>query len=358
MKKKALCILMASMMAFSMTACGGESNSDNKVTETPAATQAPSGENTTDTTPAPEANVDVDFDVHEIIQNIQEKADLGGMYEASVEEFVNMYGIDASAIEDASLLAPMMIVNASEFALVKAKTEADVAKVVEGINKRVAALDEQWSTYLPDQYELVENHTIVTKGRYVFLMIGENDVKAYAQNQFDRKFDPSIEEMVLLRKFYGADKAEVVEISATGMTVKMTENGKTYTFVGTFSDDVYCEEGLDTIKVGDVVNASFPDAIQEADTMNATINFVELFKLYEATAATVKEVTDNGLVIESTAADGTVYTFNCTIDEYFDATTLPKAVEVGDTIDAYFAAGVVPTEGTIDAVIGFMLFTE
>lgn len=358
MKKKALCILMASMMAFSMTACGGESNSDNKVTETPAATQAPSGENTTDTTPAPEANADVDFDVHEIIQNIQEKADLSGMYEASMEEFVNLYGVEESAIEDASLLAPMMIVNASEFALVKAKTEADVAKVVEGINKRVAALDEQWSTYLPDQYELVENHTIVTKGRYVFLMIGTDDVKAFAKNQFDRKFDPSIEEMVLLRKFYGADNAEVVEVSEQGMTVKMTENGKTYNFTGTFTEDVYFEDDLSTIKVGDLVNISFPDAVEEADTMNVTINYVTLFKLYEALAATVKEVSDGGLVIESTTEAGQTYTFNCTIDEYFDATTLPKAVEVGDTIDAYFATGVVPTGDTLDAVIGFMLFTE
>ena len=71
--------------------------------------------------------------------------------------------------------------------------------MVEGINQRVAALDEQWSTYLPEQHKYVQNNKVLTQGRYVFLIIGNEEVSAYAENVFLRKFDPTIEEMAIVR---------------------------------------------------------------------------------------------------------------------------------------------------------------
>lgn len=89
----------------------------------------------------------------------------------------DQYGIDKSILEDYVVMAPMMMVSASECAIFKVKNTKDIKKVRAGISKRLKNLDRNWSTYLPEQHDLVKNAKIVSKGKYIIFVVDKSASK-------------------------------------------------------------------------------------------------------------------------------------------------------------------------------------
>lgn len=83
-----------------------------------------------------------------------------------------MYGINASDLEEYVCMMPLMGVHSTEFFIAKVK-DGKMDTVKAGIAKRQADLDAQWSQYLPEQYELVQNYKLVTNGNYVLFAVSE-----------------------------------------------------------------------------------------------------------------------------------------------------------------------------------------
>ena len=84
----------------------------------------------------------------------------------------DLYGIDAGDLDSYVAKVPMINVKATEFFIAKVK-DGKMDTVKEGIAKRQADLDEQWSMYLPDQLELVQNYKLVDSGDYVMFAVTE-----------------------------------------------------------------------------------------------------------------------------------------------------------------------------------------
>lgn len=70
-------------------------------------------------------------------------------------------------IEQGTILTPMMNVKSTLIFVVKAKDEAAVTKVKEGLEKVKSDQEATWSTYLPNQYELVKANQIKVQGNYL-----------------------------------------------------------------------------------------------------------------------------------------------------------------------------------------------
>ena len=87
--------------------------------------------------------------------------------------FKDTYGIDPDILISYYVHMPMMNVQATEVAVFEVKNEVDVDLVVEGIHKRQQALEAQWQSYLPDQYELVKNYKVEVRGKMVLFVISE-----------------------------------------------------------------------------------------------------------------------------------------------------------------------------------------
>lgn len=87
------------------------------------------------------------------------------------EMLVDAYGIDLSLLESYSVQMPMMNVHAEEIAVFEVKDEKDIDAVKAGIEKRQKALEEQWSKYLPEQYELVKASKTAVKGNLVLYVV-------------------------------------------------------------------------------------------------------------------------------------------------------------------------------------------
>lgn len=266
MKKKFLCMLLAGVMTFSFAACGkDENNEDNNNPSTTKQPAQPSESPSVEPSQAPAT--EVNFSVKELLSGILEKA--AGEYalmEVGDTEVTELYGIDLSKVKEYSLQVPMMNVHATEFAMFEAASTEDVSSIVDGVNSRIASLTTTWQQYLPDQYELVENNKVLVQGNYVFFIVAEEDVAAYAENVFLRQFDPSIEEVVLQRKFNRLEDAVITAISEDSLTVELQEEGATYVFECTYSEYFYAEGELSSYTAGDHVLVVFEDNVVESSS--------------------------------------------------------------------------------------------
>lgn len=93
--------------------------------------------------------------------------------DVTVETLGTMLQITADEVEEVIGKMPMMNVQASMYLVIKA-AEGAVDSVKTKVEQYGTSYEEQWATYLPEQYELVKQRKIGVKGNYVYLIISEN----------------------------------------------------------------------------------------------------------------------------------------------------------------------------------------
>ena len=84
----------------------------------------------------------------------------------------SIYGINASDLVEYVCKMPAMNTTATEFFIGEVK-DGKMDTVKAALEARQDALDEEWSKYLPEQYELVQNYQLVTSGNYVIFVISD-----------------------------------------------------------------------------------------------------------------------------------------------------------------------------------------
>ena len=91
----------------------------------------------------------------------------------TTEELSSIYGINTENVEKVVGKMPMMNVQASMYLLIQAK-DGTVETVKDELDKYAQQYEEQWSTYLPEQYELVKNRKMGTTGNVAYMIVSEN----------------------------------------------------------------------------------------------------------------------------------------------------------------------------------------
>ncbi|WP_461613641.1 DUF4358 domain-containing protein [Clostridium sp. Marseille-QA1073] len=112
-----------------------------------------------------------DIPVADIIAAIEEKVDLNIVNLPKDETLEKNYYINPEDVAEAEIKTAMMNVKSNELAIIKVKDSSKVEDIKKSVEKRGEDLDKQWSSYLPDQYELVKNRKIKSIGNYVILII-------------------------------------------------------------------------------------------------------------------------------------------------------------------------------------------
>ncbi len=111
---------------------------------------------------------------------IEAGAELPSLMDLDDELLASLYGISA-ADDLVTYIAkmPLMNVHATEFFLAQVKPDRmDAVKAA--AEARQADLEAQWSQYLPDQLELVQNYQLVTSGDYILFCVCEDAAGAAA----------------------------------------------------------------------------------------------------------------------------------------------------------------------------------
>ena len=91
----------------------------------------------------------------------------------TTEELGSLYGINTENVEKVVGKMPMMNVQASMYLIIQAK-EGTVDTVKAELDAYATQYEEQWSRYLPEQYELVKNRKMGVVGNTVYMIIAEN----------------------------------------------------------------------------------------------------------------------------------------------------------------------------------------
>lgn len=84
----------------------------------------------------------------------------------------SIYGIEENLVQQVIGKMPMMNVQASLYLVIEA-TDGNVETVKEKLEEYGKSYEEQWSRYLPAQYELVQQRKIGTNGNYAYFIVCE-----------------------------------------------------------------------------------------------------------------------------------------------------------------------------------------
>ncbi|WP_291579915.1 DUF4358 domain-containing protein [Clostridium sp. UBA6640] len=112
-----------------------------------------------------------DIPVADIIAAIEEKVELGIGNLSEDDTLEKNYYINPEDVAEVEIRTAMLNVKSNELAIIKVKDSSKVEDIKKSVEKRGEDLDKQWSTYLPDQHELVKNRKIKAIGNYVILII-------------------------------------------------------------------------------------------------------------------------------------------------------------------------------------------
>lgn len=109
------------------------------------------------------------------IENTDE-FDFDKMQNIDAETASATFLIDSSKIKDIIGKSPIVNTKAFMYVIIKAENE-DLQEIKMALESYGTEYESIWSTYLPDQYELVKNRKIGIKGNYVYMIISENPDK-------------------------------------------------------------------------------------------------------------------------------------------------------------------------------------
>ena len=148
--KKIISLLLVLVMVLGLVACGKA--------DAPAA--------------APEVNVPV-ADLATEIMNLPDM--FPALTFMGEEILTDMFGVDFSLLEEHSLNDPMMNVHAHILYIAKVKDAANMEAVKASFQTRLEAMQASFEMYLPDQYDLAMEGKIVENGKYVMLVISQDN---------------------------------------------------------------------------------------------------------------------------------------------------------------------------------------
>lgn len=125
--------------------------------------------------------VPVDVDFTTLSSNIEEitNMDSSKMQQITTEELQSDFNINPEWVTQVIGVKPYVNISASMYVIVEA-TDGNVDNVISAFESYGDSYDEMWKDYLAEEYELVENRQIGSKGNYVYFIVSD-----YAKNIID-----------------------------------------------------------------------------------------------------------------------------------------------------------------------------
>lgn len=121
----------------------------------------------------------VTMDIHAVWNDMQQTIEMGMMQELDDELLTTLYPeLPMDQVTDHVVQISLVNIRATEIALFEAVDEAAAQEIKTAVATRKENLEANWSTYLPDQYELVKNSTVDVYGKYVVFIVGEFEAQA------------------------------------------------------------------------------------------------------------------------------------------------------------------------------------
>lgn len=120
-------------------------------------------------------NIPVNISLEELNKKIEEsgKYDISKMQVIDKGYAISTFLIDEDKIQDIIGKSPIINTKSAMYVVIKTD-ENNLQEVKMALESYAVEYENQWSTYLPDQYELAKNREIGIKGNYVYMIISES----------------------------------------------------------------------------------------------------------------------------------------------------------------------------------------
>lgn len=113
----------------------------------------------------------------EIYKKMISGVDMPELEQLGNSEIESLMSISSSSYDEATFCLSPRNVQATEIAVFKFSTKEQEDTIDKGITRRLEDLDATWSTYLPDQYELVKGVKKFTEGNIKGYVIADESAK-------------------------------------------------------------------------------------------------------------------------------------------------------------------------------------
>ena len=120
-----------------------------------------------------EENVNIDLQAVNNTISTQQPFNELATIDITMENLTTLFNINAENVEEVVGKMAMMNVQASRYFIIKAK-DGSVDTVKQQVEDYGNSYEQQWATYLPEQYELVKQRKIGVKGNFVYFIVAEN----------------------------------------------------------------------------------------------------------------------------------------------------------------------------------------
>lgn len=100
------------------------------------------------------------------------------MMDITSEMLQDSIGLDPASVTEFAIKTPALITSSTTYMVVK-PADGKKNEVKEALDNYMIALEEQWSTYLPEQYELVKNRLYKEYGDYLIYIVSSNNDLVY-----------------------------------------------------------------------------------------------------------------------------------------------------------------------------------
>lgn len=152
-----------------------------------------------------------------------------GNYDLTKEEAQLLYAdtFDFDQVKSGIIIQPMMNIKSDLIVIVEAKDEEAKTSIRASFDKIYEQQDATWSTYLPDQYEKVQNAQLVENGDFLMMVIFDDPqvvIDAFSQTifgtyvipEFEPKTDEGVADVVTDEDVENLEDSEVViEVNGT-----------------------------------------------------------------------------------------------------------------------------------------------
>lgn len=126
-------------------------------------------------------------EVSQIEDSVMKNIDTADMIKLDDKKLERVYGIKPDELEGYFVYVSTSNVKADEVAVFRSKDANGAEYIKTKIADRMVQLGTSFKDYLPEQYSLIEKHTLEVKGNYVFLVVSKDgeEIKAV----FDKCFE-------------------------------------------------------------------------------------------------------------------------------------------------------------------------
>jgi hypothetical protein len=124
--------------------------------------------------------------VLDIMSEIKKTMDVSEMTEVKEDKLKKLFDIDPNDIDEYGIYISSSNIEASEVGIIKVKDASAANGIKDKIEKRIQQQSSSFKDYLPDEYELLQNHVLKVKDKYIFYVVSKDADKI--ENTFDGFF--------------------------------------------------------------------------------------------------------------------------------------------------------------------------